>query len=177
MILYIPLGDQVLPLRLTGSVYLRAFDLLMADAGDPTRSQRVGLSLLALGMPSLAEFGWRLYSDRGGLLEMSGAALDLLVKRLPLKEALELARTVALAVLDPQPAPQTAPGARAPVAPPSAPMVVMEPLPDPYEGTLVDGETWPQFAKRTRNGRKPGSEAAMERWRQIDQEFASAKGE
>ena len=178
MLLYVPIGDKVLTLRLTGAVYLRAFDLLMAPdaAEDATRSQRVGLSLLALGLPSIRDAAWPVFADRGGLLEMSGAALDLVMSRLVLHDAMQLARTVALAVLDPMPAPRAAPEPAAPVEPPTPRgFGVRRPPADPYDGTRVDGETWPEFCLRTDGGKKPGSEAALERWKVIEQEFSAPK--
>ena len=182
MLLYVPVGEQVYTLRLTGDVYLRALRELSASSatGDAARQVTteidVGLSLMALGLPVIRDRAWPILADRGGLLAMSGAALDLVLVRMALPDALQFAQLVAAAVLSPH----RAPVVEAPVAPapePEKPRAfgVRRPPPDPYDGTMVDGETWPEFCLRTDSGRKPGSEAALERWKVIEQEFSARK--
>lgn len=176
MILYVPPGDArpAMALDIEGRLLLDARRALLADAP----AEDIGLSLMALGTPKTGLPALRALADRGSLVAMAGTALDLLGARTGLQAGvlLDCARAVAVAALTLPAAPTAVPAAPTRFAKPVPPSVVYEPMPDPYEGTRVDGETWPEFARRTNNGRKPGSEAAMERWRQIDQEFAPREG-
>ena len=165
-------GQQALVLDVAGGVLLDARTALLADQS----AERIGLSVLALGLAKTALPASRALADRGTLLAMSGAALDLLDARtgLPLRAVLDLASMVAVAVLS-LPAVRVEPTqAPAPVQH-GPPVIAFAPMADPYDGTRIDGETWPEFAKRTNNGRKPGSEAALARWKVIDQEFSAPK--
>lgn len=190
VILHVPIGDdRALPLTIPGHVYMTALgELLAGKASDSAARQvltetQVGIAVLAIGIARTAPAALSMLADRG-MSSMAGPALDLLctVGTPPLSPAdvLRLAPIVAGCVLAPPAAPVSASAPARPVeasrAPTAPPRVAWEAMPDPYDGTRVEGETWPEFARRTANGRKPGCEAAMARWREIDAEFAQRGG-
>lgn len=167
----LPIEGVSVALDLDGAVVLEARRVLLsADAGTARDlSDRVGASLLLLGLPAYAALGYRAWTRCGGLLAMAGEALDLLTSiRLqggapfPVALVFPWAQAAASAVLDPE-----APVERAERASEAPRVDGFAPLPDPYPGLTLDTgagpEGWLAFAARTGNGRTDG--AGLARWR------------
>lgn len=140
MLIHVPgLGKDGIALLLPGDVIFEARGLLLGD----TPAERVGMSVLALGLSVTAQPAAMLYATQRGLLGMSGPAWDLLCLHFEPDAALVAARRTATAMLTPKAPPAKV---EAPKAPPS-PAAAM--LPDPYPGLTRHGETWPVYIGRT----------------------------
>ena len=177
MKLHIPItGDKALTLTIPGWLHL---DAMAARERDPSLdcARRVGLVLLAVGLGDrTAQAPLQALARGRGLLDVAGEALDALERHVgPTGDTLDLVARVAAACMAP-PVVRAPPAPVKPSAPVGPPTLAIEPVPDPYPGAMVDGETWLQFAERSRRKPQPEDAARRERWMEIDAEFAAKKG-